>query len=96
VDALAERGGLTRDQAATRLTQGEEKYRELLDVGQATIARALNTARRALPEGPGRTAIRHALDDLTNRHQPPAVAEYIAPASDPGAAGIDGFRPQDT
>ncbi|MER6947414.1 hypothetical protein ABT294_25610 [Nonomuraea sp. NPDC000554] len=125
VDALAERGGLTREQAAARLAQGGEKYRELLNVGQASIARALNTARRALPEGPERTAIRHALDDLTVRHLPPAdaeriagarlnseieaerapevtawcrraVAEYIAPAPDPVAAGIDGFRPQDT
>ncbi|MGN9788657.1 hypothetical protein ACTMTF_45160 [Nonomuraea sp. ZG12] len=121
MDALAERGGITRDQAADRLAQGGEKYRQLLDVGQATIARALNTARRALPEGPERTAIRHALDDLTARHLPPAdaeriagaqldseieaerapdvtawcrraVAEYLAPAPDPVAAGIDGLR----
>ena len=122
MDALAVRGGITRQQAADRLTQGGEKYRQLLDVGQATIARALNTARRALPEGPERTAIRHALDDLTDRHLPPAdaehiaavqldteieserapevtawcrraVAEYLTPAPDPVAAGIDGFRP---
>ncbi|MEV4013123.1 hypothetical protein AB0J35_21700 [Nonomuraea angiospora] len=125
VDALAEWGRLSRQQAADRLAQGGEKYRELLEVGQATIARALNTARRARPGGPERTAIRHALDDLTVRHLPPAdaeriagaqldseieaerapevtawcrraVAEYIAPAPDPVAAGIDGFRPQDT
>ncbi|PZG19909.1 hypothetical protein [Nonomuraea aridisoli] len=122
VDALAERGGLTRQQAADRLAAGGEKYRQILDVGQATIARALNTARRALPEGPERTAVRHALDDLTTRHLPPAdaerianvqldseieaeraphvtawarraVAEYLVPAPDPVAAGIDGFLP---
>ncbi|TDD28848.1 hypothetical protein E1287_32070 [Actinomadura sp. KC06] len=125
VDALAERGGLTREQAVARLARGGEKYREFLDIGQAVIARALHTARRALPEGPERTAIRHALDDLTARHLPPAdaeriagvqldseieaerspestawcrraVAEYIAPAPDPVAADVDGFRPQDT
>lgn len=123
--ALAERGGLTREQAAARLAQGGDKYRDFLKVGQAAIARALHTARRALPEGPERTAVRHALDDLTARHLLPAdaeriagaqlaseieaertpevtawcrraVAEYIAPAPDPVAAGIDGFRPQDT
>ncbi|WP_242911505.1 hypothetical protein [Actinomadura terrae] len=80
IDALAERGGLTRQQATARLTRGGETYRTFLDVGQATIARALHTARRALPEGPERTAIRHALDDLTTRHQPPADAQRIANA----------------
>ncbi|MDP4511735.1 hypothetical protein [Nonomuraea turcica] len=86
-----------------------------------------SSARCALPKGPERTALRHALDDLTARHLPPAdaerqriagaqldseieaerapnvtawcrraVAEYLAPAPDPVAAGIDGFRPQDT
>lgn len=120
VDALAERSGLTRAQAAARLAHGGEKYRTFLDVGQAAIARALHTARRALPEGADRTAIRHALDDLTTRHLLPAdaeriagaqldseieanrapeatawcrraVAEYVTPAPDPVAAGIDGF-----
>ncbi|HEY5834956.1 hypothetical protein [Streptomyces sp.] len=122
VNALAERGGLTPEQAAARLAQGGEDYRQLLDVGQAVISRGLHTARLALPEGPERTAVRHALDDLTDRHRPPAdaqriadeqldretekdrapevtawcrraVAEYLAPAPDPAAAGIDGFRP---
>ncbi|MFF2131791.1 hypothetical protein ACFVW1_41855 [Streptomyces olivochromogenes] len=45
-----------------------EKYRTLLDVGQATISRALNTARRALSVSPERTALRHALDDLARRY----------------------------
>jgi hypothetical protein len=78
VDALAERGGLSRQQAADRLATGGEKYRTFLDVGQATISRALNTARCALAEGSERTAVRHALDDLTARHLPPADAERIA------------------
>ncbi|MFI9598037.1 hypothetical protein [Nonomuraea sp. NPDC052265] len=34
--------------------------------------------RRALPEGAERTALRHALDDLTFRHLPPADAERLA------------------
>ncbi|WP_336215988.1 hypothetical protein [Nonomuraea sp. LPB2021202275-12-8] len=80
VDALAERSGITRQQAAARLAQGGEKYREVLDIGQATISRALNTARRAFPQGAERTAIRHALDDLTNRHLPPADAKRTAAA----------------
>lgn len=80
IGALADRGGLTRQQAADRLAQGGQRYRQFLDVGQATIARALHTARRALPEGPERTAIRHALDDLTERCLPPADAERIAAA----------------
>ncbi|MFD8335630.1 hypothetical protein ACFV42_23665 [Streptomyces solisilvae] len=121
--ALAERGGLTWDQAAARLTQGGEEYRQMLAVGQAAISRALHTTRRALPQGPERTAVRHALDDLMDRHLLPAdaeriateqldseiestrvpevtawcrraVAEYIAPAPDPVAAGVDGFRPK--
>ncbi|MFF9632888.1 hypothetical protein [Streptomyces fradiae] len=125
VDALADRGRLPRTQAAARLAQGGEDYRRLLDVGQATISRALHTARRALPEGPERTAIRHALDDLMNRHLLPAdaeriageqldreiestrspeatawcrraVAEYVSPAPDPAADGIDGFRSPST
>lgn len=125
VAALADRGGLTWDQAAARLARGGEEYRELLDVGQAAISRALHTARRALPEGAARAAVRHALDDLMERHQLPAdatrianeqldseieaqrspgvtawarraVAEYIAPAPDPVAAGVDGFRPRNT
>ncbi|MFD8386172.1 hypothetical protein ACFV2X_48030 [Streptomyces sp. NPDC059679] len=78
VDALADRGGLTRDQAAARLAQGGEKYRQVLDVGQAAISRALHTARRALPEGPERTAVRHTLDDLVDRHLLPTDAERIA------------------
>ncbi|MFE9484732.1 hypothetical protein ACFYNM_39900 [Streptomyces spororaveus] len=124
VSALAERGAMAREEAATRLERGGEAYRQLLDVGQATIARALHTARRALPEGPERTAVRHAIDDLMYRHLLPAdaeriagaqldteveatrspettawcrraVAEYVAPAADPVAAGVEGFRPQD-
>lgn len=124
VDALAERGGLTLDQAAARLAAGGADYRQVLDVGQAAIARALNTMRVELPGGPERTAVRHALDDLFDRHQVPAdaerlaneqldreleknrdpqvtdwcrraVAEYLAPAPDPAAAGVDGFRPQE-
>jgi hypothetical protein len=120
--ALAERGGLTPQQAAARLAQGGEDYRHVLDCGQAAISRGLDTARLALPEGPERTALRHAMDDLMDHHQPPAdaqriageqldreaeksrdpkltawcqraVAEYLAPAPDPVAAGIDGFRP---
>lgn len=119
VAALADRGGLTPEQAAARLAQGGKKYREYLDVGQAVISRALHTARRALPEGETRTAIRHALDDLTERHLLPAdaeriaheqldteieaqrspevtawcrkaVAEYVHPAPDPAAVGIQG------
>ncbi|MEV6672877.1 hypothetical protein [Streptomyces sp. NPDC051162] len=78
VDALAERGGFTRERAAARLAQGGEKYRTVLDVGQATIARALNTARHDLPEGPERTAVRHVLDDLMDRHLLPPDAEHIA------------------
>lgn len=39
-------------------------------MGQATIARALHTVRRALFEGPEHTALRHALDDLTDRRLP--------------------------
>lgn len=78
VSALADRGGLTLGQAAARLAQGGEEYREVLDVGQAVISRALHTARRALPEGPERTAVRHALDDLMDRHLLPADAERIA------------------
>ncbi|MEU4516709.1 hypothetical protein AB0G05_45090 [Nonomuraea wenchangensis] len=49
-------------------------------MGQAVIARALNAAHRALPEGPERTALRHALDDLTDWNLPPADAERIAGA----------------
>ncbi|TMR03054.1 hypothetical protein ETD86_54025 [Nonomuraea turkmeniaca] len=64
--------------AADRLAAGGEKYRQILDVGQATIAHALYTARRALPEDPERTAVRHAPDDLTARHLPQADAERIA------------------
>ncbi|MGW5121894.1 hypothetical protein ACWEQ8_41730, partial [Streptomyces noursei] len=123
VTALAERGGLPWERAAARLAQGGERYRTVLDVGQATIARALNTARHDLPEGPERTAVRHALDDLMDRHLLPpdaeriageqldreiekqrdpsvtawcrwAVAEYVAPAPDPVAAGIDGSTPR--
>lgn len=78
VDALAERGGLTRERAAARLAQGGEKYRTVLDVGQATITRALNSARHDLPEGPERTAVRHVLDDLMDRHLLPPDAERIA------------------
>ncbi|MEU0287458.1 hypothetical protein [Streptomyces sp. NPDC006147] len=125
VGALADRGHLTREQAAARLAQGGEKYRHVLAVGQAAISRALHTARRALPEGPERTAIRQALDDLMYRHVLPAdaeriageqldseiestrspattawcrraVAEYVSPAADPAAAGVEGFRPLDT
>ncbi|WP_186779881.1 hypothetical protein [Streptomyces salinarius] len=125
VAALAERGGMTREQAAARIAEGGEKYRQVLDVGQAIISRALHTARRALPEGPERTAIRQALDDLMGRHVLPAdaeriagkqldseiesvrspgttawcrraVSEYVLPAADPAAAGIEGFRRQDT
>lgn len=124
VDALTVRGGLTREQAVARLARGGEKYRQVLDVGQASISRALHTARRALPEGPERTAVRHALDDLMDRHLLPpdaeriageqldseventrspattawcrrAVTEYVAPAADPAAVGVEGFRPQD-
>ncbi|MFG2623230.1 hypothetical protein ACGFXC_37050 [Streptomyces sp. NPDC048507] len=76
--ALAERGAMTRKEAAARLERGGEAYRQLLDVGQATICRALNTARRALPEGPERTAVRHAIDDLMSRHLLPADAVRIA------------------
>ncbi|MEU9703019.1 hypothetical protein [Streptomyces sp. NPDC047981] len=78
LDAVAARGGFTREQAVARLLEGGEEYRQVLDVGQATIARALHTARRALPEGPERTAIRHVLDDLMDRHLLPTDAERIA------------------
>ncbi|MEU8943554.1 hypothetical protein AB0C97_36800 [Streptomyces goshikiensis] len=122
--ALSDRGAMTREEAAVRLERGGEAYRHVLDVGQATIARALHTARRALEEGPERTAVRHALDALMYRHLLPAdavriagaqldteveatrspevtawcrraVAEYAAPAADPVAAGVEGFRPHD-
>ncbi|WP_030756642.1 hypothetical protein [Streptomyces sp. NRRL F-5135] len=125
VDALADRGGLTQEQAIARLAEGGEKYRHVLAVGQAAISRALHTARRALPEGPERTAVRHALADLMDRHLLPAdaerianqqldseieadrapgvtawcrraVAEYVSPAPDPVAAGVDGFRAQES
>ncbi|MFH8533241.1 hypothetical protein ACH4GE_33015 [Streptomyces tendae] len=78
VAALAGRGGMSRKQAAARLAEGGEKYRQVLEVGQAVISRALHTARRALPEGPERTAMRQALDDLMYRHVLPADAERIA------------------
>ncbi|QPM21541.1 hypothetical protein [Streptomyces clavuligerus] len=78
VDALASRGGLTHDQAIARLAQGGEKYRQLLDSGQAAISRALHTTRRALPQGLGRTAVRWALDDLMERHLLPENAERLA------------------
>ncbi|MER6198092.1 hypothetical protein ABT234_12100 [Streptomyces sp. NPDC001586] len=80
VAALADRGGLTREETTARLERGGAEYRELLDVGQATICRALHTARRALPEGPERIAVRHAIDDLMYRHVLPADAERIAGA----------------
>ncbi|MFJ3726629.1 hypothetical protein ACIPYQ_29275 [Streptomyces sp. NPDC090045] len=80
VAALADRGGLTREEAAVRLEQGGAEYRELLGVGQATICRALHSARRALPEGLERTVVRHAIDDLMYRHLLPADAERIAGA----------------
>lgn len=50
------------------------------------FARALNTARRALPEGPERAPIRHALDDLTDRHLPPAAC-HLPPADAERIAG---------
>lgn len=78
VNALAARGNLTVQQAMARLQRGGSEYRQFLSVGQAAISRALNTARRALPEGPERTAIRHTLDDLTDCHLLPANAEHIA------------------
>ncbi|MFK0113980.1 hypothetical protein [Streptomyces sp. NPDC091217] len=78
VAGLANRGGLTPAEAAARLAAGGEKYLHVLDVGQAVISRALHTARRALPEGPERTAVRHALDDLIGRHLLPPDAERIA------------------
>lgn len=78
VDALADRGNFTTEQAAARLAHGGKEYRHVLDVGQAVISRALHTARRALPEGPERTAVRHALDDLMDRHMLPTDAERIA------------------
>ncbi|UGT58808.1 hypothetical protein [Nocardia asteroides] len=121
VTALAARGSLTHEQASERLLAGGAGYRRFLECGQAAISRALHTARRDLPEGPQRTAIRHALDALVERHQVPvdaetiadaqltrealsedsevtawcrrAVAEYVAPAADPAAAGVDGFPP---
>ncbi|WP_331756642.1 hypothetical protein [Streptomyces sp. NBC_01568] len=80
VSALADRGGMTCEEASARLERGGAAYRQLLDVGQATICRALHTARRALPEGPERTAVRHAIDDLMYRHLLPADAERIAGA----------------
>lgn len=80
MSALADRGGMTCEEASARLERGGAAYRQLLDVGQATICRALHTARRALPEGPERTAVRHAIDDLMYRHLLPADAERIAGA----------------
>ncbi|MEU4360059.1 hypothetical protein [Streptomyces virginiae] len=67
-------------ESSARLERGGSAYRQLVDVGQATIARALDTARHALPEGPERTAVRHALDDLMDRHLLPADAPAIAGA----------------
>lgn len=78
VTGLAERGGLSLEQAADRLAQGGKDYRHVLDCGQAAISRGLDTARLALPEGPERTAIRHAMDDLMDHHQPPTDAQRIA------------------
>jgi hypothetical protein len=78
IAGLAERGSLSLEQAAARLAAGGENYRHVLDVGQAAISRGLDTARLALPEGPERTAVRHALDDLFDHHRPPADAQRIA------------------
>lgn len=71
VSALAGRGGMGREQAAARLAEGGEKYRQVLEVGQAVISRALHTARRALPEGPG--AHGHAAGPGRS-HVPPRAA----------------------
>lgn len=56
VAAPAERGGFTPCPSSgppgpRRGAQGGEKYRTLLDVGQATISRILSTAHRALSAG---------------------------------------------
>ncbi|MFB6582521.1 hypothetical protein ACFCYC_34845 [Streptomyces sp. NPDC056402] len=40
VAALAERGAMTREESSARLERGGTVYRQLLDVGQATICRA--------------------------------------------------------
>ncbi|MFJ4702964.1 hypothetical protein ACIP5N_32895 [Streptomyces sp. NPDC088768] len=63
---------------AVRLRTRGKEYQRVLDIGQAAVARALRTARRALPEGAERTAVRHALDDLMNRHVLPDDAERLA------------------
>ncbi|MFB6560259.1 hypothetical protein ACFCYH_15450 [Streptomyces sp. NPDC056400] len=38
--ALADRGAMTREESSARLERGGTVYRQLLDVGQATICRA--------------------------------------------------------
>ncbi|MGA4960293.1 hypothetical protein [Streptomyces lavendulocolor] len=69
---------MTREQTVARLAEGGEKYRHVLAVGQAAVSRALHTARRALPRRPARTAVRHMLDDLMDRHLLPPDAERTA------------------
>ncbi|MFD3472031.1 hypothetical protein ACFWWM_38035, partial [Streptomyces sp. NPDC058682] len=89
VAALADRGAMTREESSARLERGGTVYRPLLDVGQATICRALHTARRALPEGPELTAVRHTIDELMYRHVRPAGAEGIAGAERIAGAQLD-------
>ncbi|MFH9968709.1 hypothetical protein ACH4PR_46735 [Streptomyces mirabilis] len=80
--APAERGGFTRVEAAARSApgggQGREKYRTLLDVGQATISRVLSTAHRALPAVARAHGAPPRSGRSRRRHLLPAQAERIA------------------
>ncbi|MEU9070972.1 hypothetical protein AB0D60_29240 [Streptomyces sp. NPDC048306] len=111
------------EQAAIAVAKDGEL--RLHDLAVRASAIGVRLFRRALLEGPERTAIRHALNDLMYRHVLPAdaeriaekqldseienfrppgttawcrrtVSEYVSPAADLAAAGIDEFRPQDT
>lgn len=62
------RGALTTEQAAARLKDGGQEYRDFLRVGMICIMDALNEKRRAA-EGDERLRMRKALDALEKHHQ---------------------------
>ncbi|MGK4578431.1 hypothetical protein [Kitasatospora sp. HPMI-4] len=78
--ALSERSGgaLTVDQAADRLQAGGREYRDFLRIGQVVVLDVLHRRRRALPEGPERTAVRETLDGVELRHSVPAWLAELA------------------